>query len=87
MPKNLILNLILTRFGLNLVPKMFFCGFYLSQMLYIVASYQCMQFQGKLITKNEKMAKNLVSDLILATLAQIWPQNFLWILPLLDLRS
>ena len=33
------------------------------------------------------MAKNLVSDLILAPLAQIWAQKlFLWILPLLDVR-
>ena len=57
MPKNLILDFILTRFGLNLVPKMFFCGFYLSQMLYIVASYQCMQFQGKLMNQTWENGK------------------------------
>ena len=36
--KNLILGLILVRFGPNLVPKFFFRGFYLHWMLYIVTS-------------------------------------------------
>ena len=35
--------------GPNLVPKSFFGGFYLYQILNIVASYHCMQFQGKLM--------------------------------------
>ena len=34
-----------------------FCGFYLYLMLYIVASYHCMRFQGQLKTEIEKMAK------------------------------
>ena len=57
MPKNLILDLILTCFGLNLVSKNVFCEFYLSQMLYIVASYHCMQFQGKLINQKWENGK------------------------------
>ena len=35
-------------FGLHLGPKNFFCGFFLYCMLDIVASYHCMQYQGKL---------------------------------------
>ena len=35
-------------FGPNLGPKFFFRRFYLYQMLDIVASYHCMQFEGKL---------------------------------------
>ena len=42
-------------------------------MLDIVASYHCMQVQGKLMTKLDKMAKNLVLGPILA---QIWATNF-----------
>ena len=46
-------------------------------MLYIVASYNCMQFLGKLINQTWENRKNLVSELILATLAQMWaPKNF-----------
>ena len=33
---------------------------YIYLTLDIIANYHCMQFQGKLITKLEKMAKNLV---------------------------
>ena len=36
-------------FGPNLGPKIFFPIFYIYQMLEIVASYHCMQFQGKII--------------------------------------
>ena len=64
-------------FGPNLGPKNFFHGFYPDYMLEILASYHCMQFQGKLITKLERMAKNLVLGLILAHLAHIWaPKSF-----------
>ena len=38
-------------FDPNLVLKTFFGGFYLYKMLYIVASYHFMQFQGKLINQ------------------------------------
>ena len=37
-------------FGPNLGPKTFFRGFHLYWMLYIAASYHCMQFQGKLMS-------------------------------------
>ena len=47
-------------------------------MLDIVASYYCMQFQGKLMNQTEKMVKNLTSEPILACLAQIWAANFFW---------
>ena len=41
----LILGLVLVRFDHKLVLKFFLCGFYLYLMLYIVKSYQSMQFQ------------------------------------------
>ena len=49
MAKKLILDLISTRFGPDLVPNNFFCRFYLYKMLYIIASYYCMQFKWKLM--------------------------------------
>ena len=71
--KKLILGLIWVRFGPNLVPKKFFCRFYLYQISNIVASYHCMQFQGKLMNQTwEQGKKNLVSGPILDPLAQIW---------------
>ena len=50
-------------------PNFFFHGFYLYNMLDIVASYHCMQCQGKLWTKLEKIAKDLV-------LVEIWATKF-----------
>ena len=44
-------------------------------MLQVVASYHCMQFQGKLMNKLEKMAKNLILGPILAP--SLGPQNFI----------
>ena len=44
MAKKLILGLIFVCFGPNLVPKNFFHGFYLYQILNIVASYHCIHF-------------------------------------------
>ena len=70
-------------------PPQFLFDFYLYYMLYIVASYHCMQFQGKLMNQTwENGEKELVSGLILAPLVQIWaPKNFFsWILPILDVR-
>ena len=53
-------------FGPNFIPQ-YFCGFYLDEMLCIVASYHCMQFQGKLMNQTcEKDQKKTVLDLILA---------------------
>ena len=39
------------QFGPNLGPQIFFRGFYLYQMLDIIANYHCMQFQGKLMNQ------------------------------------
>ena len=38
----------------NLPLPQFFCGFYLYTMLDIVASYQCMQFQGKCMIQTQE---------------------------------
>ena len=58
----------------------FFGGFYLYWMLYIVASYYCMQFQGKQMCQTWENGKKPSSRSILAPLAQIWtPKNFIWI--------
>ena len=51
-------------FSPNLGPKNFFHGFYLHQMLDIVAGYHCMQFQGKLMNRTSENDK--------IVLAQIW---------------
>ena len=48
--KNLVL-------GLNLGPKIFFHEFYLYYMLDIVASYHCMQLQGKLMSQTWENGK------------------------------
>ena len=55
--KKKILGLILACFRPNLVPKIFFRGFNLNYMLYIVVSYHCMQFQGKLMNQTSKNGK------------------------------
>ena len=72
------------KFGL----KSFFNGFYLYQMLDIVASYHCMQFQGKLMNQIwENNKRTLVSGPILAPLAQIRaPKIFSSTLSLLYVR-
>ena len=48
---------ILAHFDPNLVPKNISCGFYLYQMLRIVPSYHCAQFQEKLIHKTWENGK------------------------------
>ena len=58
MTKNLILGLILARFGPNLVQTFSFEGFTFYQVLYTVASYHCMRFQGKLINQTWENSKN-----------------------------
>ena len=63
-------------FGPNLGPKTFFRGIYLSKMLHIVASYHCMQFQGKLMNQIWESSKKLVSCPILTHLAQIQAAKF-----------
>ena len=60
MTKNLVLGQILAPFTKIWALKIF-SGFYLYQILDIVASNYCMQFQGKLLNEQlEKIAKNLV---------------------------
>ena len=44
-------------FDPNLGPKSFFSWFYLCHILYIVASYYCMQFQGKLMNHTWENSK------------------------------
>ena len=57
MAKNVILGPIFVCFGPNVVPKSFLRGFYLYWMLYIVASYHCMQFQVKLMNQTWENGK------------------------------
>ena len=44
-------------FGPNLSPNNYFRGFYNYQMLDIIASYQCMQFQGKIMNQTWENGK------------------------------
>ena len=74
--------------GSNLDPKIFFCKFYFYQLLDIVASYHCMQFQGKLIIKLKKMAKSLILGLIQVPWAQIQAANIfskIWLCQPIDI--
>ena len=48
MVKNLVSGPILAPLAQIWAPKKFFQGFYFYYMLHIVASYHCMQLQGKL---------------------------------------
>ena len=63
MVKNLVSDPILAPFGSNLSPKFFFSWILAQLDVKIVASYSCMQFQGKLMNQTwENEKKNLVSD-------------------------
>ena len=44
-------------FSTNLSPPKIFCEFYIYYMLNIVATYHCMQFQGKLMNQTWKNDK------------------------------
>ena len=57
MAKNLALGPILAPLAQIWAPKIFFHGFYLYCMLDIVASYRCMQFQGKLMIQTWENSK------------------------------
>ena len=57
MTKNLILGMILARFWTKGGPQNLFRGFYLYLILYIVASYHCMLFQGKLMNQTWQNGK------------------------------
>ena len=75
-------------FGPNLDPKIFFRGFYLNWMLDIIASYHCMQLQGKLMNKTwENKKKPSFRPNFDPFGPNLGPKNFFsWILPLLDVR-
>ena len=45
-------------FSPNSDPQLFLGAFYLSQMLGIVASYDCLQFQRKLMTQTQENDEN-----------------------------
>ena len=77
MVKNLILGPIFAFLTKILATKFFFREFYLDQMLDIVASCNCMQFQEKRMQfKLNKMVKNLILGLIQARWAKIQTANF-----------
>ena len=72
MGENLDLGLILAHFGPNLVPKIFFVGFTSTRCYVLLQAIIVSNFKENQCTKLEKIAKNLVSGLILAPLTQIW---------------
>ena len=57
-------------------PLNFFHRFYLYQLLDNVPSYHFMEFLEKLINQTWENDKNVILDLILASLAQIWPKMY-----------
>ena len=57
-------------------PQIFFHRFYLYYMLDIVASYHCMELQGKLMKQTWGNSKKPTFGTILAPLHQIKPQIF-----------
>ena len=63
-------------FGPNLGPQNFFHGLYLYNMLDIVPSYHCMQFQGKLQNQTWENGKKPSLGLILIHLAKIQVTKF-----------
>ena len=76
-------------FGPNFIPQ-YFCGFYLDEMLYIVASYHCMQFQGKLMnqTCEKDKKKNSFRPHFGSFSPRLGSQNFFsWVITLLDVQN
>ena len=69
--KKTLLELILVQFGQNLVPKKFFVGFTTTRCYKLLQAIIVCNFKENYWTKLEKIAKKLVSGLILVTLAQI----------------
>ena len=90
MAKKLILDpRLIGRFG---SPQKFFSfgvggrgGLPILSMLYVVASYHCMQFQGKLMNQTWEKCRKPNFGLILARFGpNLVPQNFFsWVLPIL----
>ena len=90
MTKNLILGLILTCFGKNLVPKFVFVGFTSTTCYTLLQVIIVCNFKENQQTKSEKMAKNPTLGPILTPLSlptpTPTPKFFVWILPLIDVR-
>ena len=82
--KNVVLGWILVLLAKIRDHKKFIRRFYIHSMLDIIASYQCMQFQGKLMNQTlESDKKKLVLASILARFApNLVPESFFS--PLLD---
>ena len=72
MPKNLILGLMLTHLGPNLVPKYFFVGFNSARCYTLLQAITVCNFKENYWAQLEKMSKNLVLGLILGPFAEIW---------------
>ena len=82
MVKNLVSRSILNLLDQICVQKFFFHGFYLYYMLDFVASYHCMQLQGRLMNQtreNEEKKTPQFWD-------QFWPLQHKWISPILHVR-
>ena len=75
-------------FGPNFSPKNVFHGFYHYYMLYIVASYHCMQLQGKLMSQTWENGKKPSFRTNFDPFGpNLGPKIFFsWILPLLHVR-
>ena len=76
-----------TQFQVQFRPLSFFCEFYLSWMLDIVASNHCMQFQGKLMNQTWENGKkpNFEPNFDWFD-PNLCPNFFLWVLHLLNVR-
>ena len=70
MTENLVWDLILNRFGPNLVPKIFFVDFTSTRCYTLSKAIIVCNSNENYGTKLEKMAKKLILGLILTLLAQ-----------------
>ena len=89
MTKNLILGLILTCFGKNLVPKFVFVGFTSTTCYTLLQVIIVCNFKENQQTKSEKMAKNPTLDPNFDPFVPTptpTPKFFVRILPLIDVR-
>ena len=70
-------------------PQNFFCELFLYEMLEIIASYHCMPFQEKLLNQTWQNGRKPSCR---PDFGLFWPKfgpqkNFLWVLPILDVRN
>ena len=91
MTKNLILGLILTCFGKNLVPKLVFVGFTSTTCYTLLQVIIVCNFKENQQTKSEKMAKKPYfgpnfDPFVPTPTPTPTPKFFVWILPLIDVR-